>query len=191
MNEADTCRTLVRPKLEAADWDGNKHFYSEQTPFTDGRIIVPGGKPRRLKKKFSDFLLRYTRDITLGVVEAKSDRKPAGTGLQQAKDYAAILGLKFAYATNGRDILEYDFFTAQEREIQGFPTPDELWLRYQQGQGLSGPVADARLVPDFHNPKKVPRYYQRIAIDGAIENILKGKRRCLLTLATGTGKTTV
>lgn len=27
MNEADTCRMLVRPKLEAAGWDGNKHFY--------------------------------------------------------------------------------------------------------------------------------------------------------------------
>jgi type I restriction enzyme M protein len=35
MNEADTCRTLVRPKLEAAGWDGGRHFYSEQTPFTD------------------------------------------------------------------------------------------------------------------------------------------------------------
>src|SRR6516162_7448572 len=111
MNEADTCRTLVRPKLEAAGWDGNKHFFSEQTPFTDGRIIVPDGKPRRLKKKFSDFLLRYTRDITLAVVEAKSDKRPAGDGLQQAKDYADILGLKFAYATNGTAIIEYDAFT--------------------------------------------------------------------------------
>jgi type I restriction enzyme R subunit len=72
MNEADTCRILVRPKLEAAGWDGDKHSYSEQTPFTDGRIIVPGGRPKRLKKKFSDFLLRYTRDITLAVVEANS-----------------------------------------------------------------------------------------------------------------------
>jgi type I restriction enzyme R subunit len=191
MNEADTCRMLIRPKLESAGWDGNKHFYSEQTPFTDGRIIVPGGKPRRLKKKYSDFLLRYTRDITLGVVEAKSDKRPAGDGLQQAKDYAEILGLKFAYATNGTGIIEYDFFTALETEIDRFPTPDELWSRYQQGQGITGAITDARLVPDFHNPKKVPRYYQRIAIDRAIEAILKGRRRCLLTLATGTGKTTV
>jgi type I restriction enzyme R subunit len=84
MNEAETCRTLVRPKLEAAGWDGGKHFYGEQTAFTDGRIVAPGGKPRRLKKKFSDFLLRYTRDLTLAVVEAKSDRRPAGDGLQQA-----------------------------------------------------------------------------------------------------------
>jgi len=191
MNEADTCRKLVRPKLESSGWDGDKHFYNEQTSFTDGRIIVPGGKPRRLKKKYSDFLLRYTRDITLAVVEAKSDKRPAGDGLQQAKDYATILGLKFAYATNGKDIIECDFFTGQEKEVERFPTPDELWFRYQQGQGLSGSIANARLVPDFYNPKKIARYYQRIAIDGSIEAILKGQKRCLLTLATGTGKTTV
>src|SRR5205823_6770757 len=127
MNEADTCRKLVRPKLEAAGWDIPPRSFNEQTPFTDGRIIVPGGKPRRLKKKFSDFLLRYTRDITLAVVEAKSDRRPAGDGLQQARDYAQILGLKFAYATNGTDILEHDSFTGIERLIDAFPAPDELW----------------------------------------------------------------
>lgn len=191
MNEADTCRKLVRPKLESSGWDGDKHFYNEQTSFTDGRIVVPGGRPRRLKKKFSDFLLRYTRDITLAVVEAKSNKRPAGDGLQQAKDYATILGLKFAYATNGNDIIEYDFFSGQEKEVERFPTPDELWFRYQQGQGLSGAVANARLVPDFYNPKKIARYYQRISIDRSIEAILKGQKRSLLTLATGTGKTTV
>lgn len=191
MNEADTCRRMVCPKLEASGWDGDKHFYSEQTSFTDGRIIVPAGKPRRLKKKFSDFLLRYTRDVTLAVVEAKSNKRPAGDGLQQAKDYATILRLKFAYATNGTDIIEYDFFTGQEKEVDRFPTPDELWFRYQQGQGLTGEIGNARLVPDFHNPKKVPRYYQRIAIDSSIEAILKGQKRNLLTLATGTGKTTI
>jgi type I restriction enzyme R subunit len=191
MNEADTCRTLVRPKLEASGWDGNKHFYSEQTPFTDGRIIVPGGKPRRLKKKFSDFLLRYTRDVTLGVVEAKSDKRPAGDGLQQAKDYAEILGLKFAFATNGAGIIEYDYFTGLENELDRFPSPGELWFRYQQGQGLTTATANALLAPFFHQPGKEPRYYQRIAIQRAVEGIVGGKRRCLLTMATGTGKTVV
>ncbi len=156
MNEADTCRTLVRPKLESAGWNGDRHFYSEQTAFTDGRIVAPAGKPRRLKRKFSDFLLRYTRDVTLAVVEAKSDRRPAGDGLQQAKDYAAVLGLKFAYATNGADIVEVDFFTGEEHEIDRFPTPDELWFRYQQGQGFSGDVADARLVPTSTTRRRSP-----------------------------------
>lgn len=191
MNEADTCRTLVRPKLEAAGWNSANHSYSEQTPFTDGRIIVPGGKPKRLKKKFSDFLLRYTRDITLAVVEAKSNNRPAGDGMQQAKDYAQILGLKFAYATNGTDILEYDFFTTQEQFIDQFPTPDELWARYQIGMGLGAATANALLVPFFHQPGKEPRYYQKIAINRAVESFAGGKRRNLLTMATGTGKTMV
>src|SRR5438045_1714838 len=191
MNEADTCRTLVRPKLEVASWDGDKHFYSEQTPFTDGRIIVSGGKPRRLKKKFSDFLLRYTRDVTLAVVEAKSDKRPAGDGLQQAKDYAQILGLKFAYATNGADIIEYDYFTGKEQLLDAFPPPDDLWARYQIGQGLTTATTNALLTPFFHQPGREPRYYQKIAIQRAVEAIVGGNRRCLLTLATGTGKTLI
>jgi type I restriction enzyme R subunit len=133
MNEADTCRMLVRPMLESEGWDESKHFYSEQTAFTDGRIIVPAGKPRRLKKKFSDFLLRYTRDVTLAVVKAKSNKKPAGNGLQQAKDYANILSLKFAYATNGSDIIECDFFTSIEKIADRYPAPTKQWHRYQHG----------------------------------------------------------
>ena len=192
MNEAETCRRLVRPKLEAAGWSGDdQHFYSEQVSFTDGRIVTPGGKPRRLKKKFADYLLRFTRDITLAVVEAKSDTRPAGDGLQQAKDYADILGLKFAYASNGRDIIEYDYFTYQEQEVERFPTPAELWSRYQQGQGLSGATANALLVPYYLQPGKVPRYYQKIAITRSVEAILGGNPRNLITMATGTGKTQV
>jgi type I restriction enzyme R subunit len=192
MNEAETCRTLVRPKLEAAGWnDDDRHFYSEQISFTDGRIITPGGRPRRLKKKFADFLLRYTRDITLAVVEAKSAVRPAGDGQQQAKEYADILGLKFVYATNGRHIIEYDCFTGQEKVIDRFPAPDDLWSRYQQGQSLSGAAASALLVPYYLQPGKEPRYYQKIAITRAIESILGGQRRNLITMATGTGKTHV
>jgi type I restriction enzyme R subunit len=41
------------------------------------------------------------------VVEAKADYKSPGTGMQQAKDHAKILGLKFAYATNGEGIIEF------------------------------------------------------------------------------------
>jgi type I restriction enzyme R subunit len=191
MNEADTCRKLVRPRIEAAGWDNPPRGYSEQTAFTDGRIVVPAGKPRRLKRKFSDFLLRYTRDTTLAVVEAKSDKRPAGDGVQQAKEYAEILSLKFAYATNGTDIIEYDYFTRQEQCVDRFPTPDELWERYQAGQRLTKNVSEAVLAPFFHQPGKEPRYYQKIAIQRAVEAIVGGNNRALLTMATGTGKTVV
>jgi type I restriction enzyme R subunit len=191
MNEADTCRKLVRPRLEAAGWDDPPHAYGEQAYFTAGRIVLPGGKPRRLKKKFADFLLRYTHDLTLAVVEAKSDKRPAGDGLQQAKEYAEILGLPFAYATNGTELVEYDGFTREEKLLDHFPTPAELWARYQAGRGLTTATADALLIPFCHQPNKEPRYYQKIAIRRAVEAITGGQPRCLLTMATGTGKTAV
>jgi type I restriction enzyme, R subunit len=127
LNEADTCREMVRPKLEAAGWHQGQHTYAEQAVFTDGRIVVTRSTVCRLKKKRADFLLRYTRDVTLAVVEAKRIKKPPGTGLQQAKEYAEILGLRFAYATNGREIVEFDYLTGQERMLDAFPTPDALW----------------------------------------------------------------
>ncbi|VTR92761.1 dead deah box helicase : EcoEI R domain protein OS=Xanthobacter autotrophicus (strain ATCC BAA-1158 / Py2) GN=Xaut_0785 PE=4 SV=1: ResIII: Helicase_C: EcoEI_R_C [Gemmata massiliana] len=193
MNEAETCRTLVRPKLETAGWEANGDtFYREQIGITAGRIVLPGGKPRRLKKKIPDFLLYFTRDVLLAVVEAKSNIRPAGDGLQQAKDYAQILGLYFAFATNGTKVIEYDYFTHTETERADFPTPTELWQRYLKGMSLAPGYTDALLVPDYHWPDKRPRYFQRVAIERALQAIVgKQQRRCLLTLATGTGKTTV
>jgi type I restriction enzyme R subunit len=68
------------------------------------------------------------------VVEAKPDYTTPGDGLQQAKDYAEILGLKFAYATNGHGIVEFDYLTGLERELDVFPTPAELWARLTAGE---------------------------------------------------------
>src|SRR5262249_8544001 len=95
------------------------------------------------------------------------------------------------FTTNGTDVIEYDYFTHAETNRTTFPTPVELWQRYQQGMSLSGAVSDAVLVPDYYQPAKVPRYYQRIAIERAVRAVVGGQRRCLPTLATGTGKTTV
>ncbi len=50
-------------------------------------------------------------------------------------------------------------------------------------------VADRLLTPANLTTGKEPRYYQRIAIDRAVQAILQGKKRVLLTMATGTGKT--
>jgi type I restriction enzyme R subunit len=106
--EADTCRKYVLPILLEAGWDNDPHSFTEQRTFTDGRIVVSGDKIRRKKQKRADYLLRYTRDFPIAVIETKADYKSAGDGLQQAKDYAQILDLKFAYSTNGR---EFRFFT--------------------------------------------------------------------------------
>src|SRR5437660_759793 len=67
--EADTCRQYVVPKLQAAGWDSEPHSIAEQRSFTNGRIVVAGTKPRRLERKKSDYLLRYTPDFMIAVVE--------------------------------------------------------------------------------------------------------------------------
>jgi type I restriction enzyme, R subunit len=138
-----------------------------------------------------DYLLRYTRDFPLAVIEAKPDYKLAADGLQQAKDYATMLGLPFAFATNGREIVEFDFLTGLERSRSDYPTPDDLWHRYRVAAGLSGPQADQLLTPFNHTVGKGERYYQQIAINRVVEAILTGRRRALVTMATGTGKTAV
>lgn len=190
-NEADTCRIYVLPKLVDAGWDNEPHSFTEQRSFTDGRIVLAGNKVRRRPQKRADYLLRYTHDYLLAVVEAKADYKTAGDGLQQAKDYAEILGLKFAYATNGKEIIEFDYLTGRERQIGAFPAPDELWQRLQAAQAITPEAAHRLLIPYYHHSGKSPRYYQEIAINRTVQSILQGKKRVLLTMATGTGKTVV
>jgi hypothetical protein len=106
MSEADTCRLLITPRLQAAGWDSDPHSIAEQRTFTEGRIIVRGDRATRRPGKRADYLLRYTRDFPLAVVEAKAENEAAATGMQQAKEYAEILGLKFAYAQAHRPRLE-------------------------------------------------------------------------------------
>jgi type I restriction enzyme R subunit len=130
LNEADTCRKYVEPRLIQSGWDNEPHSFTEQQNFTDGRIVIFGDKPRRRKKKRADYLLRFTRDFKIAVVEAKARYRNPGEGLQQAKEYAEFLGLKFAYATNGEGIVEFDYLTGKEQFLSAFPTPDELWSRY-------------------------------------------------------------
>lgn len=94
--EADTCRKEVTPKLVAAGWDAEPHSIAEQRTITDGRIVPVGkGFVRRAPKRV-DYLLKYRRDFPIGVVEAKASYKAAADGLQQAKQYAEMLGLLFA-----------------------------------------------------------------------------------------------
>ena len=106
-SEADTCREYVTPAIQASGWGDSPFEIAEQRSFTDGRIVLTGRTAKRREGKRADYLLRYRRDLTLAVVEAKPYKAPAGDGLQQAKDYAEILGLKFAYTTNGREIIEW------------------------------------------------------------------------------------
>jgi type I restriction enzyme R subunit len=190
--EADTCRRFVVPKLQGAGWDNEPYSIAEQRTITDGRIVPVGKSFIRRPPKRVDYLLRYRRDFPLAVVEAKPEYKTAADGLQQAKQYAEMLGLKFAYATNGAETIEFDYFTGKETKIESYPTPEALWQRFRKGESLTSDTAAQQLLtPINFTLRQGERYYQEIAINRAVEAIVTGKRRILLTMATGTGKTPV
>jgi len=216
LNEADTRIRLVDPKLKAAGWTdqaiSREFYYSTNHQYAPGKIILVGDRVQRGKPKRVDYLLRYTDGFPIAVVEAEPESKPPEAGLEQAKRYAQDLGLAFAYATNGHKILEYDFFTHTSRELSAFPTPQELWQRWKKNTGLEQPTGGKlREAPTVYgvvkddvkrNPLlypycpqnqcgKRPYYFQERAIREVILRIMRGQKRILLTMATGTGKTFV
>lgn len=216
LNEADTRAQLIDPKLNIAGWTRSQvtreHYYGADWAYTAGKIILRGNKAERESPKRVDYLLRYTDSFPIAVVEAKEEAKEAVTGLAQAKDYARELGLAFAYATNGHQILEWDLFTNASRELDRFPTPEELWQRWQLNLQLNEAnlkqlkelrpiykpdLAEARRRNPLLHPYaaidatrgKAPRYFQEAAIKEALLRIMRGQKYMLLTMATGTGKT--
>lgn len=183
MNESDTRLHKIDPQLKAAGWgvlDGSR-ITTEYT-FTKGKISqTQKGKPKR-----ADYVLIY-KGVKLAIVEAKSDELSYAEGVDQAKQYADMLSIRFTYATNGNQIWEMDRKTMEEHFIADYPSPEELWAR------TYGDVDEWRdkfnAQPYYDNGVKQPRYYQETAVRKVLEGIAKGEKRILLTLATGTGKT--
>lgn len=195
--EADACRDYVVPRLKEAGWDDDQIV--EQYRITDGRVVTVGSKHRRASALRADYVLEYRPGVPIAVVEAKRSYAIPGKGLQQAKNYAGLLDVPFAYSTNGAGIVEDDRHTGIERsDLVGFPSPDVLWARYREWQGIDDDLVERGLLLPFNRSLrnsdgsvKEPRYYQRTAINRTVRAILDGDKRLLLTMATGTGKTFV
>jgi type I restriction enzyme R subunit len=187
MNEATTRLQLIDPQLKAAGWgvvEGSRIICEEY--ITKGRIISGGGREKPLKV---DYILEY-RGRKLAVVEAKSDEQEAGEGVAQAKNYAERLRVRHTYAANGKEIYAIDMQTGAEGPADFFPAPDELWqIVYPKDNNWRDRF---NAVPfETIGGTKAPRYYQEAAINKVLDAIAEGKPRVLLTLATGTGKTSI
>lgn len=185
MNEAETRAELIDPKLKAAGW-GVVHDSKVLREFhiTAGKILTGGG---RGKPTIADYILMY-KNRKLAVIEAKSDREPVGEGVGQAKDYAEKLCLRMTYSSNGNEIYQIDMQTGKEGKCSSFPTPDELWNKTFSEQNDWREKFNAIPFEDVGGTKGT-RYYQEIAVNNTMSAIAEDKRRILLTLATGTGKT--
>lgn len=201
-NEENTKLNYITPAIQKK-WnsDGDKivmEYNKDGTTghyFTDGQIHVDGeGNVSRGKRKKVDYLLLFKHNVPLALVEAKGYDHDVMEGVQQALEYAALLDVPYAYASNGQVFHEEDRNTGANREfgMDDFPTSDELWERYMTDNGISEDEMDLMISPYYiSSDGKKPRYYQRNAINRCIEAIAKGQNRLLLVMATGTGKTFV
>ena len=161
--------------------------------FTAGKINIDGKKAKRGEAKKADYVLYYRHNLPLAVIEAKDNKKHSMlSGISQAIDYAKILKIPFAYSSNGDGFVEHNMITGKQRNINinDFPSPDELWQRYKLDTKMNDEQEKLLLTPFFYRSGgKEPRYYQRIAINKALEVIGNGQDRILMVLSTGTGKT--
>ena len=185
MNEETTKFELISPQIRKCGWGINATVGSQvlmEHSFTDGRLIGAG---QRGKRKKADYVLAY-KNRKLAIVEAKSEHKEITEGLEQVKDYAKILGIRYVYSTNGHGIYFFDMKSGRGDMIEKYHTPDELFdLTFAGVVPLQIKVATEA----FQRTKYNPRYYQENAINLAVDKIASGVERALLTLATGTGKT--
>ena len=187
MNEAETRAELIDPLLVEAGWgvvEGSR--IRREFPIAPGRIEGGG---RRGKCLSADYVLSY-RNTALAVVEAKADGLPLTEGVGQAKEYAAKLQLRFTYASNGKGIYAIDMDSGEEGEADCFPTPQELWARTFAEENAWRDRFAAIPYPDKSGSWQI-RFYQEIAVKRVLEAITSGQNRILLTLATGTGKTSI
>lgn len=196
IGESDTRVKIIDPQLKASAWkeeDIRREFY-----FKKGKIIIEGNEAKRGEKKFADYVLFFKNAFPIAVIEAKRYFKNHADGISDAKEKSKILGLNFAYSTNGKKFEEFDFSTNKQTTLDKFPTPEELYKRWQEISSkkysdFSKIPTDKNpfLIPLYYDPEKEQRYYQLSAITKIIEAVLTGQKRILLTLATGTGKTYV
>ena len=103
MNETETRTHKITPTIRESGWgsDASSHF-REEFPITQGRLEGAGG--RRSVPLKADYILQY-KNCNLAVIEAKSDEKHYTEGLSQVKKYAKMLNIRYAYCTNGNQIL--------------------------------------------------------------------------------------
>lgn len=194
LSEEDIKSRYIQPALEDKGWD--KFHMLLEYPYTPGQIIVQGSMKHRKRGKRVDYLLLTEDNSPIAIVEAKDRKHAPADGIQQAIDYAKDLDLPFAYASNGEKFVEHDMNTGAERtlDMDDFPTPLALRERYRQwmydNMNLSKEGAQLLDIPYYSDSDSYPpRYYQRIAINKVIEAVACGKKRILLVMATGTGKT--
>ncbi|MBU0676489.1 MAG: DEAD/DEAH box helicase family protein [Verrucomicrobia bacterium] len=194
MDEKLTRRQIIDKRLNLAGWYvKNPSMVSEEFD-----IYLGGGEPGQTKDprrdryaehQFADYLLLTKDGKPAAVVEAKRTSKDARVGQEQALQYAENIrktldcDLPFVFYTNGNNIFFWDSARYPPRKVHGFPSRDDLEnLAFQRKE-------HAPLSRELINTDIAGRDYQIEALRSVLEQVEHGRRKFLMIMATGTGKT--
>ena len=196
LSEEDIKLRYITPSIIDKGWSVDNITMETKVKLTDGKINLRGNLVSRGKAKYADYVLYYNRATPIAIVEAKDASHAVAHGLQQAKEYAQMMDVPFAFSSNGMGYQEYDFLTGKERyfSMDQFPTKEDLYARFiSESNGGAGLSDNQMKVIDqpFCTCQDIfpPRYYQRNAVNRTVNSVAQGKKRLLLVMATGTGKT--
>jgi len=194
-NEAETRADLIDPKIESSGWGKLENTrVRREYPINIGKL-----KPGSIRDSIlsADYVL-VKDNKKLAVIEAKKSCLNITEGIAQAKLYAEKLKILKSYSTNGNKIYEINYkinnkdqmYISSEGYVDKFDTPQTLWDNNFKDQNTWMDRFDNVPLEPFKGEKE-PRYYQDVAIDKTLNAISIGKKRILLNLATGTGKTVI
>lgn len=189
-NEKLTRKEIIDIRLKQAGWNvsDRSQVIEEFDIIVDQNIIQEAFTPYA-GHQYSDYVLLGRDGKPLAVVEAKKTSVDAAIGREQAKQYCYNIqinhggDLPFCFYTNGHEIFFWDLENYPPRKVHGFPTRDDL-QRYKNLR-----QSRKALASEFINTKIAGRDYQQRAIRLVLEAVEKRKRKFLLVMATGTGKT--
>ncbi len=189
-NEKQTRKEIIDNRLKQAGWNvGDRTQVIEEFDIIVDENMVNEAHTAYAGHQYSDYVLLGKDGKPLAVVEAKKSSVDANVGKEQAKQYCYNIQkekggeLPFCFYTNGHDIYFWDLENYPPKKVYGFPTRDDLerysYIRKKR-KTLSG---------EYINTKIAGRDYQIGAIRAVLEAVEKRKKRFLLVMATGTGKT--
>jgi type I restriction enzyme R subunit len=132
----------------------------------------------------ADYVLCDRHGRALAVIEAKRSSINPAEAAAQAKRYAEALDVPFIFLTNGETISFWEWRReAHPRAVKTFFSQADLERRH----AAYGLRKDPLSVPI--DGKIAGRDYQRDCIDTVCREMLLGRRKMLIEMATGTGKT--
>lgn len=195
-SEAETRQFLIDEYLREVGWEIHTGKQAQSISLdAKGKISVEvqvDSMPNKQNKGFADYVLWGDDGKPLAVIEAKRTSRDARDGRQQAKLYADALEKQYQqrpiiYYTNGFEIYCWDDRLYPPRQVQGFRNADQL-ARLIERRRVRENITHAEINKNIAG--SFGRTYQELAIKSIATTFEQhNRRKALLVMATGTGKT--